>query len=365
MTIEFKTLMADISDRTSHWPHCGCDVNWEEVLSGYQRVTDQYLAQKVYPADGFRAPIGVQFEVTYRCNLKCIQCYNQSGEGKPGELSAEEWYSVARQAGEIGVMEAVISGGEPFLRKEETLRIMEILDSYGVYFILITNGWFVDKELVDQLKKFKYNWVQVSIDGARPEIHDSIRGVRGSWERAVKAVYLFLEAGLPTTIAHVLMRSNFETLEEMIDLAATLGVVQLMCDTAIFTGRAAAIPAELELAKAQREEYNQLVRTKQEQYRHQMVIQPAMDPALGLRIYCAEPSHVCLIRPNGDIKLECMTPFVFGNVQKNSLAEIWERGLKKGWEHPEVLSFIHRIKNNADFLSCGHVPHLDADIRLY
>lgn len=362
--IEFKTLLADVSGQTSHWPNCGCDVNWEEMLTGYNKITSHYLAQKIYPADGFRSPIGIQFEITYRCNLRCVQCYNQSGEEKPGELTAEEWFSVAKQAGEMGVMEAVISGGEPFLRKEDTLRIMEILDSYGVGFILITNGWFVDQKLVDRLKKFQYNWVQVSIDGARPEIHDSIRGVKGSWERAVRATHLFLEAGLPTTIAHVLMRSNFETLEEMIDLAATLGVVQLMCDTAIFTGKAATIPREIELEEVQREKCNQIIRAKQEQYHQQLIIQPAMDPALGLRLYCAEPSHVCLIRPNGDVKLECMTPFVFGNVRKHSLAEIWERGLKNGWENPKVRDYIHKIKKNDDFLTCGHIPHVDADIRL-
>lgn len=362
--IEFKTLMSDISGQSSHWANCGCDVNWEEMLTGYQKLTDQYRANKVYPASGFSAPIGIQFEVTYRCNLKCIQCYNQSGKERPDELTAEEWFSVAEQAGKMGVIEAVISGGEPFIRKHDTLKMMEILDSYGVYFILITNGWFVDKELVKQLKKFKYNWVQVSIDGARPEIHDSIRGVKGSWEKAIQATHLFLEAGLPTTIAHVLMRSNFDTLDEMIDLAATLGVVQLMCDTAIFTGKAASIPEELELNAAQQEKYNEIVKAKQERYRQQMIIQPAMDPALGLRLYCTQPSHVCLIRPNGDVKLECMTPFTFGNIRENSLETIWKQKLNNGWEYPEVREFIHKIKKNSDLLTCGHIPHFDADIRI-
>ena len=92
--------------------------------------------------------------MTYACNLRCGFCYTDSPRHtlqRTPELSDEEWREVARQSLELGIVEAVVTGGEPFLRKELTLGMIETLAEAGVGVTLNTNGWFVDDEVAGRL----------------------------------------------------------------------------------------------------------------------------------------------------------------------------------------------------------------------
>lgn len=215
------------------------------------------------------------------------------------------------------------------------------------------------------LSKYKYSWVQVSIDGSRPDIHDKVRQKPGAWERAIRAAKMFIDAGLPTTIAHVVTPLSVDYVEEMCDLAALLGTRQLFCDRGILVGRAARNRTETDLSTEQEERMRELLVAKQVQYMHHMVIKPAADPALSLRSYVSEQAKVFLVRPNGDVKLDCIGPFVFGNATKERLSDIWKR-MKFGWKHPDVLEFVQSIRSNRDLVTFDRgVPHLAADTVLY
>lgn len=72
------------------------------------------------------------------------------------------------------------------------------------------NGWFLDRSAARKIKELEYKWVQVSIDGANSETHDKIRGVKGSWERAVRALNYLTEEGVDAHVAFVPSRLNFQ-----------------------------------------------------------------------------------------------------------------------------------------------------------
>lgn len=64
-------------------------------------------------------PASATFELTSGCNFNCKMCYiHSAGASRCGELSAEQWISLGRQAQELGVIFLLITGGEPLSRPD-------------------------------------------------------------------------------------------------------------------------------------------------------------------------------------------------------------------------------------------------------
>ncbi len=344
-------------------------VDWYETLKKYDEKINRYIQNGIIPPR-FSAPIGVQVELTYECNLKCIHCYNASATKRSwrdgSELKEEEWLSIADQLVASNIFECIISGGEPLLRKNMMLKFMDKLSKAGVHFILISNGWLMKEGVIKELKKYMFQYIQISLDGATPHVHDDIRGVKGSWERAIEAALRIKKHNLPLCVATTLMEKNFHQLEEFIDLAADIGANQIIIDKYISTGMAADNEGQLMLPDGWRKKYNEVIAKKRMQYIGQLQVMTSLDPAIQLRQQILSPNKVALVRPNGNVKLDCITPFVFGNLRKDSLYDIWSKSLCEGWQKKEVLSFIDSLKSNEDLTNSGAspIPHATEDITL-
>ncbi len=361
----YSMLLEEIEDLSNVLMQNNSPTNWKESLKLHSLIADRYKKNKVFPSV-FKSPLGIQMELTYKCNLRCIHCYNNSGRINGAELSDLEWLKVAREAANLEIFECILSGGEPFIRKKLVLKIMNIISECKARFVLISNGWFIDKDVLKNIQKYKFRFFQISIDGVSSGVHDKIRRKNGSWEHAVKAAHLIADTGIPLCIAHTLMPENFLGLEKMIDFAFELGAKYIITDEVIFTGAAAANYQLLKMPNGWKKKYFDILKRKQEEYSGYMTIMSAIDPAISLRRSMLEPNKVALMRPNGDVKLDCVTPFVFGNTRNNSLIEIWRGGLDRAWGHPTVQKFIHSIKSNDDLHSNKDfpVPHLEDDIVL-
>src|SRR4051812_24820454 len=99
-------------------------------------------------------PLGVKMELTHSCNLRCGFCYTDSPRhtlARTPDLDDDAWRDIVEEAIELGVIEAVITGGEPLMRRELTLELIERLDRAGVGIVLNTNGWFIDDAVADRL----------------------------------------------------------------------------------------------------------------------------------------------------------------------------------------------------------------------
>ena len=95
-----------------------------------------------------------QARADHACNLRCGFCYTDSPRhtlARTPELSDEDWLAIVDEAIELGALEAVVTGGEPLLRRDLTLEAIERLDAAGVGTTLNTNGWFVDDAVADRL----------------------------------------------------------------------------------------------------------------------------------------------------------------------------------------------------------------------
>lgn len=137
-------------------------------------------------------PSTISLTLTYRCNLKCSMCW-QYKEGTNGfaevfdpkeELDADE---IGRFVEEVKGFKPVffLTGGEPFLHRE-ILDVLKHIKSAGLYVTINTNGVLLEK-YADAIVDLDVDHIIVSIDGP-PEIHDRIRGVPGTYDRALEGI---------------------------------------------------------------------------------------------------------------------------------------------------------------------------------
>lgn len=85
------------------------------VLRITLKIMKRQIKKTLFP-DNYKYPTGVQLELIYKCNHRCIHCYNKSGGAhEEKELNIEQWKAIAERLGELGIFQCVISGGEPTL----------------------------------------------------------------------------------------------------------------------------------------------------------------------------------------------------------------------------------------------------------
>lgn len=329
--------------------------NKEDLKSIVAQKENIHELQKhgLYP-EKFDFPLLLQLELTRKCNVRCKHCYNNSGvpDSYKDEMTPEKWkkfaeYIVARG----GIFECVISGGEPLLLDNDLFDIMDIFHNDGTNFLLITNGFLLNEEKVKRLKKYHYKWIQVSIDGSNPEYHDEFRQRKGSWERAVNGALLVSEAGLPLTIAHSVSPQNLKNIDEMCELAYSLGAGNIILGNITLSGRTYDNEYLL-LDNAEKEFLFERIEYNSSKYKGKMNITRSMDELLQYERQKEIPCGGLIIRPNGDIRLDCMAPFIFGNVLKDDFATIWKEKCVYCWDNPKIkeyyLNECSNVKNYVD-----------------
>ncbi len=308
-------------------------------------LASRYVQEQLLPS-AYAAPITLQLEITYACNLKCIMCYNNSGLGKRRpELSDTQWMRVAEEACDNGLLEAIISGGEPLLRKDLVFRLLDLFSKHNVHLHLVTNGFYLTPEIARRLAEYQYGFLQVSIDGHTAAIHDRVRGVPGSWERATRGLELLTSRGVFCRVAHTAVKFSYRHVGELIDLAIALGARAAIVGRVLAQGRGSGSSAEDELLLDEREEAEywqicdevNLSRGKYIQFLH------GHDSAHALVESHTQPNWAAVIRPNGDVRIGCIAPFVFGNAAEEGLINVWNNGVKQGFRHPAVVSYIKEV----------------------
>ncbi len=172
-------------------------------------------------------PEWADIRVTESCNSRCVTC--QAWKNKAvDELSTEEMKDAIRQLSEVGVRNAVFIGGEPLLRRDIGVLVKEASLSGFRNIMLVTNGLLLEDK-AEELLRSGVTHVTVSVDGIGAT-DDRIRGVSGSFDRAVKGVKavqrLKKDLGVDvevTLITTLLLKENAEEIPKIVELARSLG----------------------------------------------------------------------------------------------------------------------------------------------
>lgn len=308
------------------------------------------------------SPVGVKLELTYRCNLNCPFCYTDSPrrtrEHAP-DLPDAAWLRVVDDAIALGILEAVVTGGEPLLRRELALETIERLAKAGVGVTLNTNGWFVDDAVADRLARVRGFRANVSIDGASPALHDSIRGVRGSWQRAVLGVDRLVRRGVGVSVVHVVTPQNERLFEEFLHQTWLLGVRSVRVTPAVPVGAA----AREGTWDVDRRELRRTVARFRTRSACSVSVRLASGGIAALASLEDVAPATLLVRPNGSVWVSSMEPFSFGNAESEGLSVCWER-LRERWWDPEIQAWVAGFRTADDFVGSGHVPYRDPERRL-
>jgi len=179
-------------------------------------------------------PLVLVWNITSKCNLKCVHCYSASGPG--GELSHEEASEALRGFRKAGVDVVLFSGGEPLLR-EDIFELGRTASELGISPCLSTNGTLISREVAGGLKEAGFAYVGVSLDGLR-EAHDRLRGREGAFREALAGMERAAEEGLKVGVRFTITKFNAHELLELIDLADSMGIKRFCVYHLVYSGRA-------------------------------------------------------------------------------------------------------------------------------
>ena len=119
---------------------------------------------------------------------------------------------IADEADELGFIEWDLQGGELLLWPDKLFDVLEAIKPERFYLYFTTNGWKLDKKMVNKLAKHHVGRISVSIDSMDSKVHDELRGRKDSWRRAMEALKLVKEAGidpyLNITVGHYNAKSE-------------------------------------------------------------------------------------------------------------------------------------------------------------
>jgi len=204
----------------------------------------------------FYAPLMVVWNLTWRCNLRCKHCYENAGllGGKKGaeELSLDEKLAVVDQLADSFIPTLSISGGEPLIHPH-FWPVAERARARGLYMSLNTNGTLITDEVAARLEELDFAYAGISIDAPTREIHDSFRGVPGSWDKTIAGVKRLAKTSVCTILSFTITSQNYKTLPDIFKLAEDLGMDKVMVYNFIPTGRGRE-NMDLDLTPEQREE---------------------------------------------------------------------------------------------------------------
>ena len=302
-------------------------------------VKDNLISEGCYPKI-FSRPVNLQLELTSNCNCRCKHCYNRSGGNHaPDLMTPERWKKFCLNLVENGgILQSTISGGEPLLLGDNLWDIMDILHNDGTIFNLITNGYLFNQNVLEHVKRYRFYWVQFSIDNFISDFHDKFRGVAGIWRRVAEAAYKTALSGIPVRIASTITPRDINNLEKFVQMAINLGASYYIIGEVIPSGRAFDNP-DIMLSEADRNIFYSEMDRLVKKYKKEITILMSGSQRTQLEYAATGAIDGAIIRPDGNIRLDCDCPFVIGNVLKDNIFEVWKEK-SNCWQHPSVKKYI-------------------------
>jgi pyrroloquinoline quinone biosynthesis protein E len=200
-------------------------------------------------------PLWLLLELTYRCPLHCVFCYNPTEFASVGaELPAAEWMRVLREARALGAVQLGLSGGEPLVR-EDLEPIVAEAHTLGYYINLITSGVGLTEERIAALKAAGLDHIQLSFQDSTRELNDFLSSTR-TFELKARVAELIRRYEYPMVLNVVLHRLNIDHVGEILAMAESLGAQYVELANTQYYGwawlnRAHLLPSRAQLERAE------------------------------------------------------------------------------------------------------------------
>ena len=283
------------------------------------------------PVTAFEAPLYIAWEITHRCNARCLHCYSASGPEANcvDELSTEEALDVIDQLADAGLLMLAFSGGEPMLRSDwQALAAHAVERGLGVN--VGTNGSTVTACTADTLKRLGVHSVTVSLDSHRSEVHERFRQFPGLFSRTLTAIRLLVERGVRVVVGFTPTRLNWRDGQGVIELACELGAAAVNLSEYVPAGRG---PLNLALAPGELHQVLQEWIGYRQQYLNRITI-IWHDCRVGMLVSeeekrnyigCGAGRLVARICPDGTVTPCVFLPTPVGSFRTESFRSMWSR----------------------------------------
>ena len=174
-----------------------------------------------------RIPVNGTIEITNRCPLECVHCYNNLPMADAGarrrELTTAEHKRLLDELAELGCLWLLYTGGEIFARAD-FLEIYEYAHGKGFLITLFTNGTLITERVANFLTRHPPFDIEITLYGRTKSTYESLTGIPGSFEKCIRGVHLLLERKLPLKLKTVALTINKHELKAMRQFAEELGV---------------------------------------------------------------------------------------------------------------------------------------------
>lgn len=275
---------------------------------------------------------GLQFELTSRCNERCIHCYIPNPKKNAGgDMPIEKVKSLIDEFAEMGGLHVTLSGGEVFLHRD-IISIMQYCREKDMQISILSNLIALKDEQIPAIKEANVSIVQTSLYSMDPDTHDLITTVKGSQVKTKAAIEKLVAADIPVQISCPVMKANYLGYADVLKYAQELRckaqtdyimMAQSDLDTSNLANRLSLDETEVLLKDIMQWDKDY----KEDTLRHPPLSE---EIAFDLERFAKQPLcgagiNDCCITENGDV-YPCAgwQGMVCGNVYKQSLKDIWE-----------------------------------------
>ena len=293
-------------------------------------------------------PLYATLEITQRCNIRCLHCYNfdrdaplDRGPSCEPDLDREEIFRVMSELHQAGCLFLSITGGEALLHPD-LLAFVAHAGRLGMAVHLLSNGVLLRPGLVGALSRLpNLLTVSVSLYGASAEVHDAITQSPGSFTRTWRGVESLRRHRIGARVKFLIMRGNAHEAAAMKAQAEEQGLAYDMSLTV--TARHDGLRDTLGL-RVDREQLETLLRGP---FREPPDLpRPHTFSDEQWACNCARAN--CAVTARGDVQPCIGVPMTAGNIRRQTFAEIWRDAALFRWI---------RALRLADYPSCAPCPH--------
>jgi radical SAM protein with 4Fe4S-binding SPASM domain len=301
-------------------------------------------------------PLGVQLDLTYRCNERCVHCYLDHEDR--GEMDTAEVKDVLGQLAEAGTFFLTLSGGEIFMRPD-LFEIIEHARRLTFSVKLKTNAVMITRAKAARVAALGVESVQVSLYSHKAGVHDGITKLPGSFRRTLAGARALRAAGVRVSFANVLMKHNADDYPEVRALAERMDI-EYKADatiTPMMDGDRSVLALNVDQAKLASIYRDDAMVGNADEYCAPPAGPPGAEDALN-SLPCSAGHSAAYISPYGEVFPCVQFPLLTGNVREQRFAEIWRNSPQLADVRSIRLAHLQGCSSCVHGSSCSRCPGL-------
>jgi len=294
-------------------------------------------------------PYEISIDITNMCNLRCLHCYNHSGDNLciSNELTDDEIIDLILDVIKLKPINVCLAGGEPLLRKNIVIKALSLLSENNILTSMVSNGILVDEGCANSLKNAGISRIQISLDGLE-QSHDKLRNKKGAYKSVEKCLMILQKKGINTYLGFVPTKWNIDDFDEIVNLAIDRGIKGIRTQYIMPNGRGM---VNYKKIRPSEHDYRKLLFKINTQRRR------LLKEGINLTIDWDDPVQhfidICdyksiypqiHIKANGNVSFTPYLPISFGNIRNKSITELIRTGILDSIKNDLFIDICRKIR---------------------